>query len=708
MNSKEAIQNLLLAQPVGGVAEVCEEDLAVLHALPVTVQIVSYEGTPRSLYANKGALEAFGMTYEEFRAQDIDALAGAEEKAKWERRYESILLKKETILEREDVQIDDGSRKLTQETVYSPVVLKSGEENVAAVMVTTWPLKVRTQLSANIEYMTSLLERSPYPLCFFTLDGHLITCNPAAVAVFGKTIWLQSDIFGMEEHERRGINLEWCRETPSESSVENPFVERTERLSAYEAMMEALSEDGATYEVDLPIKRIIDTGEMVVWYCRVFAQRHKDPVTCEPIIMVSHQDVTNLRKVEGELGRMQMAEHTGQLLMKQHDSDVAGSLMVLLGEDWNFLYENTASRSADEVGSAKEGFSSPVHFTGEGYSSNLDASGNISNKTVQLSGLRSCLDKADEWEFNVFDLEREADGLPLQVLCWHVFLKHNLLTEFNLDHVKLVNFLRSIESGQQDNPYHNATHVADVVQSMHVILCKGGIGKFVGKFEILAGLIAATIHDYEHRGFNNDFLIKTNDEWAIDSNDKAPNESHHLSAAFRILRHQDCNFLHRMPLAQQQQLRKLIIEMVLATDMAEHMAIVSKLKSDIQKRLENPDDDILDEPSDSLKILVLQGAIKVADVGHLYAQHDVHLSWSERLEEEMWLQGDVEKQLSMKVSFLMDRDSPGVTKSQPGFFDFVVRPLFETWCACFPESNVLLERIEVNYQHWKLKESKAA
>jgi len=29
--------------------------------------------------------------------QDIDALAGAEEKAKWVRRYESILVKKETV-----------------------------------------------------------------------------------------------------------------------------------------------------------------------------------------------------------------------------------------------------------------------------------------------------------------------------------------------------------------------------------------------------------------------------------------------------------------------------------------------------------------------------------------------------------------------------------------------------------------------------------
>jgi len=699
-----AFSSLLLPQQ-GGVRDVAEDDLPGLNVLAVTVQIVTYEGTPRNLYANGRALEALGVSSEQFLAQVPTAGVSENETAKWKKRYQAVQLNKETILERDDVENPDASGgKLTLETVCNPVNLRqSNGEQVSAVMITAWPVRIKAQLAANTTYMTSLLELSPYPLCFFTFDGHLITCNPAAVAVFGKTIWLQSDIFGMEERERRGIQ-DAGAEVPAEA-FNDRFVERTERLGAYEEMMDALSEEGATYEVDLPIKRLIDTGEMVVWYCRVWAQRHKDPFTGSPIIMISHQDVTNLRKVEGELGRMQMAEHTEHLLMKQHDSDVAGSLMVLLGEDWNFLYDSSTSRSVDDDGSVPEGFGSPVQHFGENSSATSETSAGVSSKAQQLSGLRSCLDKADDWEFNVFDLEREADGLPLQVLCWHVFLKHNLIAEFNLDHVKLVNFLRSIESGQQDNPYHNATHVADVVQSMHVILTKGGIGKFVGKFEILAGLIAATVHDYEHRGFNNDFLIKTNDEWAIDSNDKAPNENHHLSSAFRILRHQDCNFLHRMPHAQQMQLRKLIIEMVLATDMAEHMAIVSRLKNDIQKRLENPDDGIPDEPGDALKSLVLQGAIKMADVGHLYAQHDVHLAWSERLEEELWLQGDVEKQLAMKISFLMDRDSPGVTKSQPGFFDFVVRPLFDTWCSCFPESSVLVDRIESNYQHWKSKES---
>ena len=63
---------------------------------------------------------------------------------------------------------------------------------------------------------------------------------------------------------------------------------------------------------------------------------------------------------------------------------------------------------------------------------------------------------------------------------------------------------------------------------MYLYDVKGGVGKFVGKLEKLAGLFSAIIHDFEHRGFNNDFLIKTVDEWAIDSNDKSPNETHHL------------------------------------------------------------------------------------------------------------------------------------------------------------------------------------
>mmetsp|Transcript_19671 Transcript_19671/g.40067 ORF Transcript_19671/g.40067 Transcript_19671/m.40067 type:complete len:698 (+) Transcript_19671:290-2383(+) len=691
--------------PAKPVRKVKEESLNALDTLPLSVYIVTYAFPPRNLWANSKCLEVLGLTFPEFVNKDLSLTATEGEKEQWKNRYQAVQLRGETVLEKSLVA-DGVDKQISVETVCSAVVLEARKDGnsvlptnlggeIRGVMIHQWPLEVKSQLEANTKYMTSLLECSPYPLCFFTFDGHLITCNPAAVAVFGNTIWLQSDIFGMGERERRGLNA-------SNAHAAGSFgFERTERRTAYESMIDALTEDGSVFEVDLLIRRRGDEGNDSRWYCRLFAQRHKDPVTGEPMIMISHQDVTNLRKVEGELGRMEMSQQTTKELMRQHDSDVAGSLMVLLGEDFGFSFDNQGGEGMSEDGRSQSGSPRSVD------SSVSTESTSLSTRTVQLDGLRQCLERANDWSFNVFDLEREADGLPLQVLSWHVFLKHNLIEEFNLDHVKLVNFLRAIESGHSDNPYHNATHVADVVQSMHCLLVKGGLHKFVGRLELLAGLMAACIHDFEHKGFNNDFLIKTNDDWAIDSNDKSPNETHHIAAAYRILRQPECNFLYRMPNAQQAQLRKMVIDMVLATDMAEHMAIVSKLKSDLQKRLENPDDGIGDDPPESLKTLVLQGAIKVADIGHLYAMHEVHITWSERLEEEMWRQGDVEKESSMKVSFLMDRDKPGVTKSQPGFVDFVVRPLFEVWVACFPDCRILLDRINDNYNYWKSKEIQA-
>jgi len=47
--------------------------------------------------------------------------------------------------------------------------------------------------------------------------------------------------------------------------------------------------------------------------------------------------------------------------------------------------------------------------------------------------------------------------------------------------------------------------------------------------------IAAAIHDYEHPGLNNSFLISTKAELANRYNDKAVLEMHHVSSAFFIM-----------------------------------------------------------------------------------------------------------------------------------------------------------------------------
>ena len=79
--------------------------------------------------------------------------------------------------------------------------------------------------------------------------------------------------------------------------------------------------------------------------------------------------------------------------------------------------------------------------------------------------------------------------------------------------------------------------------------------------------MSAIIHDYEHRGVNNDFLIKSHDDLAVLYNDHSPMENHHLASAFGLMKDDSYDFLKGLQPKLRTNLRKQVIDMVLATDM---------------------------------------------------------------------------------------------------------------------------------------------
>jgi len=159
-------------------------------------------------------------------------------------------------------------------------------------------------------------------------------------------------------------------------------------------------------------------------------------------------------------------------------------------------------------------------------------------------------DAFGSWHFDAFTLAQLTDNRPLSTLGKHIFENLGLIDHFKLDVAKVDAFFLEIESGYDNaNPYHNRAHAASVLHAMHALLEHGGIGKATtaalngcedstcqkGRLERMACLMAAAIHDFEHLGVSNDFLVRTCDKRALIYNDQHVNENHHVAAAFAVL-----------------------------------------------------------------------------------------------------------------------------------------------------------------------------
>ena len=62
-------------------------------------------------------------------------------------------------------------------------------------------------------------------------------------------------------------------------------------------------------------------------------------------------------------------------------------------------------------------------------------------------------------------------------------------------------------------------HAADVAHSLHCLLVRGGVLNTVWQSApedaLLVALVSAAVHDFEHKGLNNDYLIKSSDQLAV-------------------------------------------------------------------------------------------------------------------------------------------------------------------------------------------------
>lgn len=299
--------------------------------------------------------------------------------------------------------------------------------------------------------------------------------------------------------------------------------------------------------------------------------------------------------------------------------------------------------------------------------------------------------------FDVCELDEECNGNALSKLAMFLFESHDLITKFNLNVPKLITFLNRIQSGYSRDSYHNSVHAANVLWMTNYLLDIIGLQK--DPLKVLSVLTAAIIHDFEHRGVTNDFLITVQDPIAIRYNDSSPQENHHVAAAFGLMKHHQCDFMENVNAKDFSQIRALIIELVLATDMRHHFSIVNHFNSMTQKPGTDTAVDIIDTPH--CDKIVLKMILKCADIGHVFQPWDKHVTWVDRLQEEFWRQGDKERALGLKVSSLMDRNTErNVVQSQVGFLKLFACPALDALSTAFPQTQIISDNLSRNCSEW--------
>ena len=306
-----------------------------------------------------------------------------------------------------------------------------------------------------------------------------------------------------------------------------------------------------------------------------------------------------------------------------------------------------------------------------------------------------CLSKVDTYEFNVFTLKMMTDGNELRTLMHIFFARMDLFAATGIESTPFGSFIDRIQLGySQVIPYHTATHAADVLQAINFYLgpCAGGDWLVLTPIELAGAYLAASIHDYEHPGVNNSYLISTQSELAIRYNDQAVLENFHVASAWELTMSEEYDFLAQLAREDAQKIRGLTIEMVLGTDVAQHFSLISHFKSK-----QTTFSSLLKDEEKSLVLTIL---LHTADISNPSRPWDLCERWTYLVMEEFWLQGDREREAGLDLAYLFDRYTVNVAKSQVGFIEVIAEPLFKTVRESLPLLDSCCRYLEGNKTRW--------
>ena len=119
------------------------------------------------------------------------------------------------------------------------------------------------------------------------------------------------------------------------------------------------------------------------------------------------------------------------------------------------------------------------------------------------------------WNFDMFFVHEITHGKPISIVGRYCLSKFDLSAKFNIADATAQKFFAALEGQYKNNPYHNNTHGADVLNSTFFLYNHSFIIGHMTDVEILGAVIATLAHDVGHGALTNRFLVNNRDGLAI-------------------------------------------------------------------------------------------------------------------------------------------------------------------------------------------------
>ncbi|XP_062350668.1 cGMP-inhibited 3',5'-cyclic phosphodiesterase 3B isoform X2 [Cinclus cinclus] len=308
------------------------------------------------------------------------------------------------------------------------------------------------------------------------------------------------------------------------------------------------------------------------------------------------------------------------------------------------------------------------------------------------------------------------------LVTYTLFQDTGLFEIFKIPTQEFMNYFRALENGYRDIPYHNRIHATDVLHAVWYLTTRpipgfqqirnehimesdideasgiapvqvmytsskscpivddsyGCLASNIPALELMALYVAAAMHDYDHPGRTNAFLVATNAPQAVLYNDRSVLENHHAASAWNLfLSRPEYNFLSNLDHVEFKRFRFLVIEAILATDLKKHFDFLAEFNAKVNDMNSNG----IEWSNENDRLLACQICIKLADINGPAKVRDLHLKWTEGIVNEFYEQGDEEASLGLPISPFMDRSSPQLAKLQESFITHIVGPLCNSYNA---------------------------